>query len=94
MMIDRLSILALRLHHMRLEAERESAGEEHRRKCHHRCLILAEQAADLKRCVEVLLKQLQAGERRFKLYKQFKMYNDATLNPQLYMTTAAGAANG
>ena len=84
MMLDRLSILALKLYHMRLEAERASATEEHHRKCRDRCLVLEEQTRDLKRCVEVLLGQLQSGECRFKLYKQLKMYNDATLNPQLY----------
>ncbi|HEY6168150.1 MAG TPA: DUF4254 domain-containing protein [Verrucomicrobiae bacterium] len=90
MMIDRLSVLALRSYHMRLEAERECAGEEHRRKCHDRGRILEEQITDLKRCVEIVLARLQSGELRFKLYKQLKMYNDPSLNPQL---RARGTAN-
>jgi hypothetical protein len=84
MMVDRLSILALKLYHMRIEATRESATGEHRRKCSDKCTVLDEQLGDLKNCLEELLEQLQAGTRRFKIYRQLKMYNDASLNPQLY----------
>ena len=84
MIIDRLSILSLRLFHMRAEAQRESAAEDQRRKCRDRCVIIEEQARDLQRCLEILLAELQTGARRFKLYRQLKMYNDASLNPQLY----------
>jgi hypothetical protein len=84
MMVDRLSILALKLYHMRLEASRDSATEEHRRKCSDKCAVLEEQLRDLAKCLQELLDQLDAGTRRFKIYRQFKMYNDATLNPQLY----------
>ncbi|MBI5384613.1 MAG: DUF4254 domain-containing protein [Verrucomicrobia bacterium] len=84
MIIDRLSILSLKRYHMRLEAERVSASEEHRQKCRLRCAILEEQARDLQRCVDNLLAELRGGTRHFKLYRQLKMYNDASLNPQLY----------
>lgn len=84
MIIDRLSILSFKLYHMRLEAERASAPEDHRPKCVARCVILEEQARDLKRCLDNLLAELQNGTRYFKLYRQLKMYNDASLNPQLY----------
>jgi hypothetical protein len=84
MIIDRLSILSLKLYHMRVEAARESAAGEHRRKCAARCAILEAQAHDLKNCLENLLLELQKGTRCFKLYRQLKMYNDASLNPQLY----------
>lgn len=84
MMVDRLSILALKLHHMRIEAARESVTEEHRRKCSDKCAVLDEQLGDLKTCLQELLEQLLAGTRRFKIYRQLKMYNDTTLNPQLY----------
>lgn len=87
MMADRLSILALKFYHMKLEAMRESAPEEQRRKCADKCHVLDEQRRDLARCLQELLGQLQAGTRRFKIYRQFKMYNDATLNPQLYTKT-------
>jgi hypothetical protein len=88
MMVDRLSILALKLYHMQLEADRASATEEHRRKCSEKAVILKEQLGDLAKCLDELLGQLQAGTRRFKVYRQFKMYNDASLNPQLYGKTA------
>ena len=88
MIIDRLSILSLKLYHMRIEAARESATGEHRRKCTARCAILEEQAHDLKSCLEILLVEFQKDTRRFKLYRQLKMYNDASLNPQLYQKPA------
>jgi hypothetical protein len=84
MMIDRLSILALKLYHMRIEATRERASEEHRRRCFEKCALLEEQFHDLKNCCQELLEQLRTGARRFKIYRQLKMYNDASLNPQLY----------
>jgi len=84
MIIDRLSILSLKLYHMRIEATRASAGEAHRRKCAEKCKILEEQFHDLKNCLEEFLAELEKGVRRFKLYRQFKMYNDTSLNPELY----------
>lgn len=84
MIVDRLSILNLKIYHMRIEATRESATEEHRRACTEKCAVLGEQLGDLKSCLEELLAQLQSGARRFKVYRQLKMYNDASLNPQLY----------
>ena len=84
MIIDRLSILSLKVYHMRAEAERTTASDEHREKCLSRCAILEDQLRDLGDCLENLLADLQSGKRRFKLYRQLKMYNDASLNPQLY----------
>jgi hypothetical protein len=84
MIVDRLSIMALKIYHMRIEAARNSATDEHRRKCAGKCAVLEEQHADLKRCLQSLLAELESGTRQCKLYRQFKMYNDATLNPQLY----------
>jgi hypothetical protein len=84
MITDRLSILALKIYHMRIEAKRRSATEEQRNKCVVKCGILEEQLRDMEECLRGLLSELHAGTRRFKLYRQFKMYNDASLNPQLY----------
>jgi hypothetical protein len=84
MIADRLSIMALKFYHMRVEAARESATADHRQKCAAKCAVLAEQRADLKNCLQVLLGELESGARQCKLYRQFKMYNDRTLNPQLY----------
>ncbi|MGA2802031.1 MAG: DUF4254 domain-containing protein [Verrucomicrobiota bacterium] len=88
MIIDRLSILSLKLYHMRIEAARETATDEHRRKCSSKCAMLEEQHGDLKRCLQSLVAELQSGARQCKLYRQFKMYNDASLNPQLYQKPA------
>lgn len=84
MMMDRLSILSLRIFHTREEMERPDAPEGHRGRNEQRLAILLEQRADLARCLDRLWQQILAGERRFKLYRQLKMYNDPTLNPAVY----------
>lgn len=81
--VDRLSILALKLYHMREEAERKDASEEHRRVCRERTSILAEQRGDLAGCLDILLEELATGRKRFRMIRQFKMYNDPELNPAL-----------
>jgi Protein of unknown function (DUF4254) len=83
-MIDRLSILALKTHHMRLQTERVDAGKEHVETCKAKLARLVEQRADLVRCLDELLAGCVAGRARFKVYRQYKMYNDSTLNPYLY----------
>lgn len=89
MIIDRLSILSLKIYHMRLEAKREDATAEHREKCGAKTAILETQARDLQNCLASLLTDLERGARHFKLYRQLKMYNDANLNPQLYRKDGA-----
>ena len=84
MIVDRLSIMALKIYHMQIEATRATATDEHRRKCSEKLARIEEQLADLKQCLVELLAGMQAGTRRFKIYRQMKMYNDATMNPQLY----------
>lgn len=84
MMIDRLSILALKIYHTREEACRSTATEEHRRKNAARLAVLEEQRRDLAGCLNVLWTSVLAGTRRFKLYRQMKMYNDPELNPAIY----------
>jgi hypothetical protein len=84
MIVDRLSIMSLKIYHMRIEAERATATGEHRLKCAEKLARIEEQLADLKNCLHELIGQFQAGTRRFKIYRQMKMYNDATLNPQIY----------
>lgn len=82
--IDRLSILALRLYHMAEQAERKDADENHRAKAKDRLEILREQHRDLASGLAELIEDLFAGRKRLKLYRQFKMYNDPTMNPYLY----------
>lgn len=82
--IDRLSILSLRLYHMQEQAERADATVEHRAKAESRLATLREQHADLSRSLQELLEDIFAGRKRLKVYFQFKMYNDPTMNPYLY----------
>jgi hypothetical protein len=84
LIIDRLSILALKIYHTREEAERCDASTEHWERNRARLAILTEQRADLARCLDLLWRETLAGTRRFKLYRQLKMYNDPTLNPAIY----------
>jgi hypothetical protein len=82
--IDRLSILALRLYHMREQADRTDASAEHVAKVTGRLTILQDQHADLSQSLQELVDDIFAGRKRMKVYRQFKMYNDPTLNPYLY----------
>ena len=84
LIIDRLSILALKIYHTREEAERQDAPEGHCERCCERLAILEEQRADLAGCLDALWAETLAGTRRFKLYRQLKMYNDPSLNPAVY----------
>ena len=82
--IDRLSILALKIYHMREQAERLDATEEHRRKCAAKLAVLIEQQKDLSTAIDQLLDDIKAGRKYMKVYKQMKMYNDTDTNPVLY----------
>lgn len=84
LMIDRLSILALKLFHTREELKRADAPTGHARRNDERLAILLEQRADLQGALERLWRRVQASERSFKVYRQLKMYNDPSLNPSVY----------
>jgi hypothetical protein len=90
-MIDRLSILALKIHHTREEAHRGSATESHRVRNTERLSLLEEQREDLAGCLDALWSEVLTGTRRFKLYRQMKMYNDPELNPAVYSQKVAGS---
>jgi hypothetical protein len=83
MMIDRLSILALKIYHMRLQAQRSEAGIEHVRRCTGMLDLLRQQRHDLGLCLDGLIADILRGRAYFKTYRQFKMYNDPNLNPHL-----------
>lgn len=87
LMIDRLSILALKIYHTREETERQDAGASHVERNLGRLVVLEEQRADLAHCLDTLWHETLAGARRFKLYRQLKMYNDPSLNPAIYRST-------
>ncbi len=82
--VDRLSILALKIYHMQIEAERIEATIEHRNACSQKLNILLTQKTDLCVSIAQLLDDIAKGKKYMKLYKQMKMYNDETLNPVLY----------
>ena len=84
LMIDRLSILALKIFHTREEAQRASATEQHRQRNRDRLALLEEQRTDLAHALDALFADIAGGRRRFKLYRQMKMYNDPELNPAVY----------
>ena len=88
-MIDRLSILALKIFHMAQQARRTDADAEHLSVCRAKLHILREQRADLAACLALLLEDIENGRAYFKQYRQFKMYNDPALNPWL-----SGQAHG
>lgn len=81
---DRLSILALKIYHMSLEAHRDSASDEHRNNCSQKLNVLLEQKKDLSEAITQLLDDIENGKIKMKSYKQMKMYNDESLNPILY----------
>jgi hypothetical protein len=83
-MVDRLSILSLKIHHMRLQTLRQDADAEHIEACSAKLARLVEQRTDLAACLDRLLHEAARGESFFKVYRQFKMYNDPKLNPALY----------
>ena len=82
--VDRLSILALKIYHMKEQTERTDATEEHRKKCQAKLNVLLEQQVDLSTAIDQLLDDIQAGRKYMKVYRQMKMYNDPSTNPVLY----------
>ena len=82
--VDRLSILALKIYHMREQAERPEATNEHRMKCQAKLDVLLEQQVDLSTAIDQLLEDYAEGRKVMKVYRQMKMYNDPSTNPVLY----------
>lgn len=82
--IDRLSILSLKIFHMKEEAERDTASIDHRKKCSIKLSILMEQKSNLSMAIDQLFDNISNGKVRIATYKQMKMYNDESLNPELY----------
>jgi hypothetical protein len=82
--VDRLSILSLKIYHMKEEAERDTASIDHRKKCSFKLSILMEQKSNLSMAIDQLFENISNGKVRIATYKQMKMYNDESLNPELY----------
>jgi hypothetical protein len=82
--IDRLSILALKIFHMKEETVRANATQNHVDNCKDKLEILNQQCKDLCRAIDQLLNDIELGNKYMLIYKQMKMYNDEDLNPVLY----------
>ena len=82
--VDRLSILALKIYHMKEQTERKDASPEHIEKCQAKLDVLLEQQVDLSTAIDQLLADISAGRKYMKVYRQMKMYNDPSTNPVLY----------
>ena len=87
-LLDRMSILQLKIYHFREQADRPSVSDEHRQRATQKLAVLLEQESDLVRCFDELIEDIQNGDRYMKVYRQMKMYNDPTLNPVLYSSQA------
>lgn len=82
--LDRLSILALKIWHMREQAERPDASADHKARCQAKLDVLLEQRQDLTSAIDRLLDDISQGKKYMKVYRQMKMYNDPATNPVLY----------
>jgi len=82
--IDRLSILHLKIYHMQQEVDRKDSSPEHLAQCQIKLNILLDQQVDLSTSIDQLIEDISKGDKRMKVYKQMKMYNDPALNPVLY----------
>jgi hypothetical protein len=82
--VDRLSILALKIYHMRIESERIDIDDAKRQNCSQKLAILLEQRIDLSAAIDELLSDISEGKKKMKVYRQLKMYNDPETNPVLY----------
>jgi len=83
-LLDKMSILLLKIYHMKEQTERKDASAEHIQKCEAKLQVLMEQKTDMQLAFDELMEDIASGNRRFKVYRQMKMYNDASLNPVLY----------
>jgi hypothetical protein len=83
-LLDRMSILLLKIYHMKEQTERKDATADHLAACQSKLSVLMEQKNDMREAFDELIEDIQLGNRKFKVYRQMKMYNDASLNPMLY----------
>lgn len=86
--IDRLAILALRIYHLDEQLHRSEVDTQHLQMVAAKLSICRLQHVDLSHAAGQLLDDIFCGRKRHQLYRQFKMYNDPSLNPYLYQTIA------
>lgn len=89
-LLDRMSILMLKIYHMKEQTERKDVSAQHLERCREKLSTLEEQKEDMRHAFDELMEDVGSGRRRFKVYRQMKMYNDSTLNPVLYQSPSAG----
>jgi len=89
-LLDRMSILMLKIYHMKEQTERKDASPDHIAKCQAKLNVLLEQKNDMRAAFDELVEDIGNGNRKFKVYRQMKMYNDSSLNPVLYQKQASG----
>ena len=82
--VDRLSILNLKIYHMNEQVERKNVTSEHILNCEKKMVVLQNQRIDLSNSFDELLEEYKEGIKKMKVYRQMKMYNDSNLNPELY----------
>jgi len=87
-LVDRMSILELKIWHMQEQTQRNDVAAAHISGCQTKLDTLLEQRKDMSTCLNQLLEDIRVGKRYFKVYRQMKMYNDQTLNPSLYGKTS------
>jgi hypothetical protein len=90
-LLDRMSILLLKIYHMKEQTERKDASSEHIAKCKAKLDILLEQRTDMQLAFDQLMEDIKSGDRKMKVYRQMKMYNDASLNPMLYQKSSTSS---
>lgn len=83
-LLDRMSILMLKIYHMKEQTDRKDASADHIAKCLTKLNVLMEQKTDMQMAFDQLMEDIRVGDRKMKVYRQMKMYNDASLNPMLY----------
>jgi hypothetical protein len=83
-LLDRMSILMLKIYHMKEQTERSDVSQDHLKATNTKLGTLLEQKSDMQIAYDELLEDISSGKRRFKIYRQMKMYNDPSLNPVLY----------
>lgn len=88
-LLDRMSILLLKIYHMKEQTKRKDASAEHIAKCKAKLDVLMEQRSDMQLAFDQLMEDIRTGDRKMKVYRQMKMYNDASLNPMLYQKSSS-----
>jgi hypothetical protein len=92
-LLDRMSILLLKIYHMKEQTQRKDVGADHVAKCQSKLSILMEQREDMRQAFDELVEDIGNGSRKFKVYRQMKMYNDSSLNPMLYEQNKNSSSN-